>query len=115
MNVTAPETAAQLPLIRAFVCAAALACSAQAAAQSEGGTAMSLDELEAHIAEQKAALDTVIENRELTARKAESISEALEQAKAREAEVQAELETLCDDREKLEPGTKEACLKQNGG
>ncbi len=112
---TATGSVGSLPLMRTLTCAAMLAFGAHAAAQSDTSTEMSLEELEAYIAKQKAALDTVIENRELTARKAESVTEALEKAQAREAEVQAELETLCEQREQLEAGSLEGCLENNGG
>lgn len=93
--------------------ALALVC-AHVSAQSDAGTEMTLEQLEAYIAEQKAALETVIENRDLTAEKAESVNEALAAAEAREAEVQAELEALCEEREEIEAGSKGDCLVANG-
>lgn len=81
-----------------------------AVAQDSAPQEMTLDELEAYIAEQKAALESVIANKEKTEREVENVQQALEQITARESEFVAEIEALCDEREELEPGTREGCL-----
>ena len=81
--------------------ALALACVPLApsfAQQSTGGQSMTLEELEAYIAEQRAALERVEENREITREKERRVREQLERREARRQELEDELETLCQER-----------------
>ena len=59
---------------------------------------MTLEELEAYIAEQKAALERVEENREITREKERRVREELERREARRQELEDELESLCEER-----------------
>ena len=59
---------------------------------------MTLEELEAYIAEQKAALERVEENREITREKERRVREELERREARRQELEEELRSLCEER-----------------
>ena len=59
---------------------------------------MTLDELEAYIAEQKAALERAEENRRITREKEEKVREELARREARREELERELEALCEER-----------------
>ncbi len=103
------------PLAGVLLCVALGAGSAAFAQGSTNSQEMSLEELEAYIAEQKAALETVIENRDLTREKVEAIEDAVAEADVRQSEVRAEIAALCEERESAEPGSLETCLAENGG
>lgn len=80
-----------------------------------GGAAMAQQEmtpedLEVYIEKQKAALERVKKNRELTEEKARKAREALAEQEQKRAEIEALLEELCQEREAVEAGTYEACL-----
>ena len=66
---------------------------------------MTLEELEAYIEEQKAALERVERNRELTREKEAKVREELERREARRQELEAELETLCEERAGVDAGS----------
>ena len=59
---------------------------------------MTLEELEAYIAEQKVALERVEENREITREKERRVREELDRREARRQELEEELRTLCEER-----------------
>ena len=59
---------------------------------------MTLEELEAYIEEQKAALERAERNRELTREKEAKVREELERRETRRQELEAELRTLCEER-----------------
>ena len=71
---------------------------------------MTVEELERFIAEQKAALDEVRRNREITADRAREVRAELDEREARRRETEAELEALCKERESLRPGSYEDCV-----
>ncbi len=70
---------------------------------------LSVEELEAYIAEQKTVLEEAQTNRDKTQKKADEVKEALAEQDARKALVVDELETLCKEQEELKPGTYEDC------
>ena len=70
---------------------------------------LSVEELEAYIAEQKTVLKKAQANRDKTKKKADEVKEALAEQDARKARVEDELETLCKEQEELKPGTYEDC------
>lgn len=72
--------------------------------------AMTPEELESYIDKQRAALERVKKNRELTEEKARAAREALAEQDARRAELEAQMESLCAEREAVEASTYEACL-----
>lgn len=74
--------------------------------------AMTIEELETYIGEQKAALDKVKANRDETEQKALEIQDALAEQDARRLAVEKELEALCNEQEELKPGSLDSC-KQN--
>ena len=75
---------------------------------------MTIEELEAYIEEQKAALAQVEANRAETAEKAEEINAALQEQEARQAEIEAEFKALCEEQDKLNPGSLDTCLAELG-
>lgn len=83
-----------------------LGLPALAAAQQKS---LSIEELEAYIAEQKSVLEEVRANREETARKADEVREALAEQESRLARVEQELDTLCKERDSLQEGSYEEC------
>ena len=105
------KLAARAAIASGFLLAAA---ALPVIAQDTDSKELSLEELEAYIAEQKEELQSVIENREVTKSKADSIQEALEAAKAREAQVKSELSVLCGQREQLVQGSGVECREENG-
>ncbi len=70
---------------------------------------LSVDELEAYIAEQKIVLEEAQANRDKTQEKVDKVKEALAEQDARKALVEEELEALCKEQEELKPGTYEDC------
>lgn len=103
------------PTLTAAVVAFGIAVSAPVFAQDgDAQEGLTVEELEAYIAEQKEALETVKENRELTQNKIDEVQKSLDVAAAREEAVKAELEALCDEREQLEAGSGATCREQNG-
>ena len=70
---------------------------------------LSVEELEAYIAEQKTVLEEAQANRDKTQKKVDEVKEALAEQDARKALVEDELETLCKEQEALKPGTYEDC------
>lgn len=83
-------------------------------AQDTAPKALTLEELEAHIAEQKAALEAVVENREKTELQLVEVEEALAEASGREDAFAADIDKLCKEREALEPGSLDDCLAALG-
>ncbi|ASJ72467.1 hypothetical protein [Granulosicoccus antarcticus] len=83
-----------------------LSTSAFASAQQKE---LSIDELEAYIAEQKVVLGEARANREKTQEKVDEVRDAISEQDARKALVEEELETLCSEQEALKPGTYEDC------
>jgi len=77
---------------------------------SDGVRSMTLEELEAYVGEQKAALDSVIESREVTESKARELEARLAERESKIAQTRHELETLCEEREAIDPGTLADCL-----
>ena len=76
----------------------------------DGGQPMTPDQLEAYIAEQKAELESVVENRSETEARAEDVEARLAEREALLAETRQELESLCREQEEVVPGTLEECL-----
>lgn len=76
---------------------------------------MTVDELEKFIARKKAALEQVVENRELTEDKARKIQEALEKQDEQQRTLEAEFETLCREQEQVKPDTFEQCMAEQNG
>ncbi len=74
---------------------------------------MSVEELEAYIAEQKIVLEEAQANRDKTQKKVDKVKEALAEQDARKALVEEELETLCKEQEELKPGTYEDCMSHS--
>ena len=70
---------------------------------------LSVEELEAYIAEQKIVLEEAQANRDKTQKKVDKVMEALVEQDARKARVEEELEALCKEQEELKPGTYEDC------
>ena len=70
---------------------------------------LSVEELEAYIAEQKIVLQEAQANRDKTQKKVDKVKEALAEQDARKALVEEELESLCKEQEELKPGTYEDC------
>ena len=98
-----PAPARALPIALAAVLAGA-PCIPASAQQSTGGQSMTLEELEAYIAEQKAALERVEKNREITREKERKVREELERREARREALEQELRTLCEERAALAAG-----------
>jgi RNA-splicing ligase RtcB len=73
---------------------------------------MTVEELEAYIAEKKAALVKAQENREMTQKQAAEIREALAAKQAQEVELKAEMEELCTERNEVDPGSYDVCMAQ---
>ena len=73
---------------------------------------MTIEELEAFIEEQKAALAQVEANRAETAEKAAEVNAELKKQEARQAEIEAEFKALCEEQDKLNPGSLDACLAE---
>lgn len=65
---------------------------------SPNGRSMTLDELEAYIADQKSALERARRDRKIARDEAERVAEELERRKAREAALRDEVRTLCGQR-----------------
>ena len=85
----------------ARTCAGALACALAGpifAQSSSGGRSLTLEELEAYIEEQKAALEQVERNREITREKEARVREELGRRESRRLELEAELRELCEER-----------------
>lgn len=76
---------------------------------------MTMEELEKFIARKKAALEQVVENRELTEEKARKIQEALEKQDEQQRTLEAEFETLCREQEQVKPDTFEQCMAEQNG
>jgi len=72
---------------------------------------MSVKELEAYIAEQRAALEQVIENRDATEKQAMDIKKAGDEQRERQAKLEEEIRALCEEQEEVEPGTLDECLQ----
>ena len=70
---------------------------------------LSVEKLEAYIAEQKIVLEEAQANRDKTQKKIDKVKEALAEQDARKARVEDELEALCKEQEELKPGTYEDC------
>jgi predicted phage gp36 major capsid-like protein len=70
---------------------------------------LSVEELEAYIAEQKVVLEEARANRDKTQQKVEKVREALDEQDARKLRVEEELETLCKEQEELNPGSYNNC------
>ena len=102
-----PRGAAALPLALVALLAAPLS---PLLAQSAGDPReMTVEELERHIEQQRAELEKVRRNRDITAEKAREVEAALtEQAEKRRA-VEEEVDALCREREALEPGSYDEC------
>lgn len=94
------------PLVAVIFSSALFSTSAVVVAQQQE---MTIEELERYIAEQKAALQQVKENRDITEQKAREVREALAEQEARRALVEQELDALCKEQEELKPGSFEAC------
>jgi len=75
-----------------------------------GGQPLTPEGLEAYIAEQKAELESVMENRSETEARAEDVEARLAEREAVLEQTREELDTLCRERESLVPGTLEECL-----
>jgi plasmid maintenance system antidote protein VapI len=88
-----------------------LAVTPVAAQQKE----MTVEELEKFIARKKAALEQVVENRELTEEKARKIQEALDKQDEQQKALEAEFETLCREQEQVKPDTFEQCMAEQNG
>jgi len=100
-------------LALALALALSFALGSTARAQTEGGERrMTVEELERHIAEQRAELERVRESRDETARKARDVQAELAEKERMRREREAELERLCRERDALEPGSLEKCVEQ---
>ena len=65
---------------------------------------MTLEELEVYIEEQKAALERVERNREITREKEARVREQLERREDRRRELETELRALCEERAEVGAG-----------
>lgn len=72
---------------------------------------LTIEELEAYIAEKKEALELARENQEVTKQKADEIKETLAAKQQAADELLAEMEELCTAREEVDPGSFEACME----
>jgi len=124
LPATSPSTSPGALLRRLLACALLLALPAALPAQDTGPDAellagdpqtMTVEELERYIAEQKAQLEQVRENRDITAEEARRVREELARQEAERRVKAAELEALCREREALEPGSLEECLSRIDG
>jgi len=75
----------------------------------------SLEDLEKQVAEQKAALEEAIANREATAAKAQEIQDMLNESEEKREVIEAELDALCKEQEELKAGTYDECLNSAEG
>ncbi len=73
---------------------------------------MTVDELEAYIAEKKAKLTEALDQRDATLEKQAELDKKRAEQEARQQKLEEELRTLCEDREATEPGTLDACLEE---
>ena len=99
----------------ALLAALPVALSAQQAERDRRAAdpqTMTVEELERYIDTQRAQLEQVRQNRDLTAERARRAREALAEKEAERREKEAELAALCRDRETIEPGTLASCLGQ---
>ncbi len=93
-------------ILSSVLLALSLSLPVLAAAQQKQ---LSVEELEAYIAEQKIVLEEALANRDKTQKKVDKVKESLAEQDARKARVENELEALCKEQEKLKPGTYEDC------
>lgn len=88
---------------------------AMASASTAQDNALSADELEKLVAEQKAALEQVIANRSETQEMAEKLRGELADSKERKAMVQKNLEDLCKQQDELQTDSYKDCMKSSDG
>ena len=88
-------------------CLGVMATAAQAQQKS-----MTVEELEQYIAQKKAALDQVKQNRDITNDKVRKVNQALESQQQRHAGVESEVQALCREQDELKPGTLDDCLAE---
>lgn len=99
--------------LRPLLAAALLVCTACApSAVMSQQKAMSVEELDQYIQEQKAALKEAISNRDETAAKAREVQEALAEQDARRELLEMEVEELCLEHEAVESGSYDDCKAQ---
>ncbi|MFK7996581.1 MAG: hypothetical protein AB8B87_20755 [Granulosicoccus sp.] len=75
--------------------------------------ALTLEQLEQHIKEQRIALEEAIANREATAAQVEEVKNALDDTESRRMQIEQELEALCEEQGSLEDGSFDSCMSQS--
>ncbi|MEE9334638.1 MAG: hypothetical protein V3U65_11180 [Granulosicoccaceae bacterium] len=73
-------------------------------------SALSPEELQAHIEKQQAALDAAIANRDKTQEALEAKRVEFEQQTAKQEAIQARMKALCEEQEEIKPGSMENCM-----
>ncbi|MEE9320548.1 MAG: hypothetical protein V3U76_08895 [Granulosicoccus sp.] len=82
-----------------------------AATASQAQQAMTIEELEAYIEEQKSALGEVEANREKTAEEVEKLQAALAIEEEKRSAVETEIDSLCKEQEEIKGGSYDDCMK----
>lgn len=83
----------------------------QTSALAQSNT-MTADELEEYIAQKKLALEEARKEKELNEEKSAKIKELLASKEEDQEKLIEEMEELCEERNKVEPGSYEACIDQ---
>jgi peptidoglycan hydrolase CwlO-like protein len=81
------------------------------ATASQAQQAMTVEELEAYIEEQKAALAEVEANREKTVEEVEKLQADLAAEEEKRSSVEEEIDSLCKEQEEIREGSYDDCLK----
>jgi len=82
-----------------------------AATATQAQQAMTVEELEAYIEEQKAALVEVEANREKTTEEVEKLQADLAVEEEKRGSVEKEIDSLCKEQEEIREGSYDDCLK----
>lgn len=97
-----------LPVSRlSGIVAASLVLAGTVSAQG----AANVEQLKFQLQQQKFALQEAIADREATAFRVEEISELLADSEEVQDQIEEELEMLCEEKEALQPGSFDDCMK----
>jgi len=96
----------KLTRLAGALAATLVVCTAGVQAQQN----MSVEELEAYIAEKKAELAATLEQRNRTAEMQQAVEQQISQKDKRKSEIEQEMRNLCAERESITPGSLQACL-----
>ena len=103
-----------LPIARLTLVAGLMAAATWASSVSAQQNAMTLDELEAYVQQQRIELEEAIANRDENRARVEELQIALQEQSERRELLQSEVESLCQEHDDVEPGTFSECMDQYG-